>query len=91
MTQAKAFYMVIVASMVVGMLMNLVGTNPVRMLYWAAILNGLAAPPLIVVILLLSRRRHVLGNHVSGPRSTALVAIAAIVSSVLPVLYVVAR
>ena len=91
MTQAKAFYMVIVSSMVVGMLMNLVGTNPVRMLYWAAILNGLAAPPLIVVILLLSRRRHVLGNHVSGPRSTALVAIAAIVSSVLPVLYVVAR
>jgi hypothetical protein len=41
--------------------------------------------------LMLSRRRHVLGNHVSGPRSTALVAIAAIVSSVLPVLYVVAR
>ncbi|MFM8869974.1 MAG: NRAMP family divalent metal transporter [Actinomycetota bacterium] len=90
MTQAKAFYMVIVGSMVVGMLMNMVGTNPVRMLYWASILNGLAAPPLIVVILLLSRRRHLLGHHVSGRVSTWLVAAAATVSAVLPVLYLMA-
>lgn len=87
MTQAKAFYMVIVGSMVVGMLMNMIGTNPVRMLDWAAILNGLATPPFIVVILLLSRRRYLLGQHVSGRVSTWLVAAAATVSAVLPVLY----
>jgi len=89
MTQAKAFYAVIVASMGVGMVMNMVGTNPVRMLYWAAILNGLAAPPLIVVILLLSRRRNVLGEHTSGRVSSTLVGTAALISAVIPLLYLV--
>jgi len=89
MTQAKAFYAVIIASMGVGMVMNMVGTNPVRMLYWAAILNGLAAPPLIVVILLLSRRRSVLGEHTSGRFSSALVGTAALISAVIPLLYLV--
>lgn len=87
MTQAKAFYMVILGSMVLGLILNFTGLNPVRALYWSAILNGLAAPALILMILLLSRRKHVLGEHVSGPVSTGLVASAALVSAVLPVMY----
>jgi NRAMP (natural resistance-associated macrophage protein)-like metal ion transporter len=91
MTQAKAFYGVILASMLVGLSMNFLGLNPVRALYWSAMLNGLAAPPLIVMILLLSRRKHVLGEHVSGRLSSTMVLLAAIVSTVLPVLYLLAR
>lgn len=91
MSQAKAFYCVILASMVCGLGMNLVGLNPVRALYWSAILNGLAAPPLIVMILLLSRRTHVLGEHTSGRVSQAMVGVAALVSTLLPVLYLLAR
>lgn len=87
MTQAKAFYWVILGSMLVGLLFNLFGLNPVRALYWSAILNGLAAPPLIVMILLLSRRRHVLGEHMSGRISTGLVVTAAFVSTALPAVY----
>lgn len=52
MSQAKAFYWVILGSMLVGLFFNFIGLNPVRALYWSAILNGLAAPPLIVMILL---------------------------------------
>ena len=91
MSQAKAFYAVIVASMTMGMVMNMVGTNPVRMLYWAAILNGLAAPPLIVVILFLSRRHNLLGHHVSGWFSSILVGLAALLSAALPLFYVFAN
>jgi len=91
MTQAKAFYGVILASMLVGLSMNFLGLNPVRALYWSAMLNGLAAPPLIVMILLLSRHKHVLGEHVSGRLSSTMVLLAAIVSTVLPVLYLFAR
>jgi len=43
-----------------------------------------------MVILLLSRRRHLLGHHVSGRVSRWLVAAAATVSALLPVLYLVA-
>ena len=91
MSQARAFYFVILASMVCGLGMNLVGLNPVRALYWSAILNGLAAPPLIVMILLLSRRAHVLGEHTSGRVSQTMVACAALASTLLPVLYLLAN
>ena len=91
MSQARAFYLVITASMVVGLVLNFIGLNPVRALYWAAILNGLAAPPLIVMILVLSRRPHVLGHHVSGRTSTTLVSAAAVMSTALPILYFFAR
>jgi hypothetical protein len=43
------------------------------------------------MIFLLSKRKHVLGEHVSGRVSQTLVAMAAIVSALLPVLYFFAR
>jgi Mn2+/Fe2+ NRAMP family transporter len=91
MSRAKAFYGVIVGSMLLGLGMNMAGLDPVRSLYWSAILNGLAAPPLIVMILILSRRKHVMGEHTSGKVSTSFVAAAAALSSSLPVLYFFAR
>lgn len=87
LSQARAFYMVIVVSMCIGMAMNLVGLDPVRALYWSAILNGLAAPPLIVMIWILSRRQSVLGERRSGLLSSTFVGLAALVSTTLPVLY----
>lgn len=91
MNQARAFYLVIAGSMVLGLLFNFFGLNPVRALYWSAILNGLAAPPLILMILVLSRRRAVLQDRVSGRTSVVLVGAAALVSAALPALYLVAR
>lgn len=89
LSQARAFYMVIVVSMCLGMVMNLVGLDPVRALYWSAILNGVAAPPLIVMIWILSRRESVLGKRKSGRLSSTFVGLAALVSATLPVVYVV--
>ena len=91
MSQAKAFYFVIIGSMFLGLGMNVAGLDPVRSLYWSAIMNGLAAPPLIVMILILSRRKHVMGEHTSGRISVAFVTTAAIVSSTLPILYFIAK
>jgi NRAMP (natural resistance-associated macrophage protein)-like metal ion transporter len=91
MSRAKAFYGVIVGSMFLGLGMNAAGLDPVRSLYWSAILNGLAAPPLIVMILILSRRKQLMGEHTSGKISTTFVAAAAALSSALPVLYFIAK
>ena len=44
--QAPGFYGVIAgAAMLLGLLLNFVGINPIRALFLSAILNGLAAPP----------------------------------------------
>lgn len=91
MSQARAFYGVIVASMVAGVAMNLAGLESVRALYYAAILNGLAAPPLLLIIWGLARRSDLLGDMRSGVMSRSVVGAAAIIISTLPLLYVFAR
>jgi NRAMP (natural resistance-associated macrophage protein)-like metal ion transporter len=63
---ATRFYGVIVASMVVGMMINFVGINPLDALVWSAALNGLLAPLLLVMIMLISNNRQVMNNHVNG-------------------------
>src|SRR5438552_10187065 len=46
---AKLFYGVIIASTLVGLMINFVGINPIRALFFSAVINGFLAPPLLVV------------------------------------------
>ena len=85
--QAPGFYAVIVGSMVLGLALNFGGLDPIRGLYYAAILNGLTAPPLIVVMLILARSRRTLGDRCSGRVSTTLVVATIIASVALPIAY----
>lgn len=91
LSQARAFYLVIIGSMLGGLLMNWVGLNAVRALYFSAILNGVAAPPLIVLILLLARSRDLMGGHASGRWSQSALCVAAAVSAALPVVWLMVR
>jgi Mn2+/Fe2+ NRAMP family transporter len=86
--QARAFYAVLAASILVGMGMDFTGVSPIRALYLAAILNGVAAPPLLVLIALLARSTDVLGDHRSGLLSQLLVGAAAVIMAALSVLAV---
>ena len=86
--QARAFYLVIAISILVGVAMDFIGVSPIRALYLAAILNGVAAPPLLVLIALLARSKDVLGQHRSGLASQLLVGAAAVAMAVLSLLVV---
>jgi Mn2+/Fe2+ NRAMP family transporter len=86
--QARAFYAVIAAPILVRVAMDFTGVSPIGALYLAAILNGVAAPPLLVLIVLLARSRAVLGRQRAGLLSQLLVGAAALVMAVLSVLAV---
>jgi Mn2+/Fe2+ NRAMP family transporter len=86
--QARAFYAVLAASILLGVAMDFTGVSPIRALYLAAILNGVAAPPLLALIVLLARSRDVLGQHRSGPLSQLLVGGTAVIMAALSVLAV---
>jgi NRAMP (natural resistance-associated macrophage protein)-like metal ion transporter len=62
--EAKAFYGVIALATTGGLALNLIGLDPMRALYWAAVVNGLLAPPLMVVTMLIARNRRVMGELV---------------------------
>jgi Mn2+/Fe2+ NRAMP family transporter len=71
--KAHGFYGVIALGTLLGLLINFVGLNPVKMLVVAAVVNGIVAPPLIVVLAVLSRSSDVMGRYRSGWLSTGLV------------------
>jgi NRAMP (natural resistance-associated macrophage protein)-like metal ion transporter len=63
---APRFYVIIVASTFVGMLINFLRIEPVTALFWTAVINGVLAPPLLVMIMLVSNNKKVMGERVNG-------------------------
>ena len=87
--EARGFYGVVIASVGVGLTLGFLGVDPIRALYFAAILNGLAAVPLILVMLVLSSSRRVLGEQAGGWLSNILLGIALLLMAGLPLTYLV--
>jgi Mn2+/Fe2+ NRAMP family transporter len=88
--QAKAFYGVIVVSMLVALLLNLAGIEPVHFLILAATLNGLSAPILMVIVWFLARDKNLLGEWASGRISQVLLGLATLAMGSLPVFWLLA-
>jgi NRAMP (natural resistance-associated macrophage protein)-like metal ion transporter len=63
---SRQFYGVIAISMVLGLVLDFVGFNAVKMLFYSAVLNGILAPPLIVLVVLLTSNPAVMGARVSS-------------------------
>lgn len=70
--QAEGFYGVIVVATVAGLLINLTPLEPFQLLYFTAILNGLAAPILMYFIVRIARNQKIMGEYVSSRRSEVL-------------------
>ena len=64
--RAPRFYGVIAAAMLIGLAMNFADLNAVKMLFWAAVLNGVLAPPLVVLVVLLSSDSKVMGQRTNS-------------------------
>lgn len=84
--QAKFFYGVLIVASIAGMALNLTSLDPVKALYWSAVINGVVAVPLMVVMMLMSSRAKVMGQFtipwvlkIFGWLATAAMAAAAIV------------
>jgi NRAMP (natural resistance-associated macrophage protein)-like metal ion transporter len=59
--EAKAFYAGIAIATVVGMLINFTPLNPIKALYWSAVLNGVVAVPVMIVMMLMACRSDIMG------------------------------
>ena len=60
--RAKRFYGVLAAATLIGLALNFVKIDPIRALFWSAIINGVVAVPVMVVIMLLAANRKVMGD-----------------------------
>jgi len=64
--EARAFYMVMAISLILGLSLNYIGISPVKALIYTAILYGLTAPVLIAIILHISNNKKVMGNFTNS-------------------------
>jgi Mn2+/Fe2+ NRAMP family transporter len=64
--EAKAFYVIIAISLILGLSLNYVGITPIQSLIYTAILYGLTAPVLIAIILHISNNKNIMGENVNG-------------------------
>jgi Natural resistance-associated macrophage protein len=60
--KAKAFYATIAVATIAGLTLNYAGIDPIKALYWAAVVNGLLAAPLMVVMMLIATNPKVMGR-----------------------------
>jgi len=60
-SDARAFYGVIAAATAIGAGLNMTPLDPVKALYWSAVLNGLLAAPLMATMLVIARNPRIMG------------------------------
>jgi Mn2+/Fe2+ NRAMP family transporter len=84
--QARAFYGTIAVATAIGTGMNFLPIDPIKALFWSAVINGVVAVPIMVIMMLVATRRQVMGEFVLSSRlrfmgwlSTAAMALAAII------------
>ena len=83
--RAKNFYAVLAAAFVVGAALSFTPLDPIKALFWSAVVNGVVAVPVMVAMLLLAGRREVMGDFSLpvplagvGWVATAVMAVAAV-------------
>ena len=76
--EAPHFYAVIAVAIVVGLSMTFTNVDPIRLLVWSAVINGIVAVPMIVVIGRLAADRKLMKQHRSGLVSRVLVGVTAV-------------
>ena len=59
---ARAFYGTIIVATLIGIAINFVGLDPVKALFWAAVINGVVAVPLMAVIMIMAMAPKVMGQ-----------------------------
>ncbi|HEY6452684.1 MAG TPA: divalent metal cation transporter [Steroidobacteraceae bacterium] len=70
---AAYFYSVFVLATVGGVVLDFLHINPIKALYWTAIINGFLAPFLLVALLLVSGDRRIMRGQVSSPTTRNVV------------------
>lgn len=90
-SEAKQFYSVLAASMLIALLLNLVGVNPMQSLIVAAVLNGVTAPILMFVIWRISRDRGLLDQWASPWWSNTLIGLGTVMMISLPIAWLFAN
>jgi NRAMP (natural resistance-associated macrophage protein)-like metal ion transporter len=85
-SEAKQFYATIVGGTLIGVSINFVHIDPIKALFWSAVINGVVAVPLMVVMMIMTMQPKIMGQFTLprplwaiGWLSTAAMAVAVVI------------
>ena len=70
--QAKPFYAVIIAALILGFMINYLGFSPIKALLYTAILYGITAPVMIAIIMHIGNNKSIMEKFTNSARSNFL-------------------
>jgi Mn2+/Fe2+ NRAMP family transporter len=62
LNRAKGFYGILSVATLLGVALNFVGINPIKALFWSAVINGVAAVPIMIVMMLMTTNKNITGG-----------------------------
>lgn len=62
---AKRFYGIIVLATVVGLALDFTSIDPIKALFWSAVINGVTSVPIMVLMMLMASNRKIMGTFVT--------------------------
>ena len=60
--EAKAFYATIAVATLGGVALNFTSLDPIKALYWSAVVNGVLAAPLMAVMMMIAMNKRIMGR-----------------------------
>ena len=67
--EAKRFYAIIAIATIVGTGLDFTPIDPMKALYWSAVINGVVAVPIMAGLMLLASKKEVMGTFTSGRKT----------------------
>jgi NRAMP (natural resistance-associated macrophage protein)-like metal ion transporter len=69
--RAPRFYAILAAGIIVGTILNVLHLDPIKVLFWSAVFNGVAAVPLVFAIVMIAGNAKIMGRWTSSPLARA--------------------
>jgi NRAMP (natural resistance-associated macrophage protein)-like metal ion transporter len=70
--QARGFYSIVIIATVLGVALNFTSIDPIKALFWSAVINGVISVPIMIVMMLMAVRPDIMGEFVITRRLTIL-------------------
>jgi Mn2+/Fe2+ NRAMP family transporter len=83
MAQARSFYGIVIVATVLGVALNFTSIDPIKALFWSAVINGVVAVPVMAIMIRMARRKKIMGGFIITRRSAALGWLATAVMAVM--------
>jgi Mn2+/Fe2+ NRAMP family transporter len=65
--QNEGFYLILTGALVIGLIIAVLGFDPIQLMFWVNVLQGVLSPVLVVLLILVGNNRKIMGVQRFGP------------------------